>query len=135
MRAVGHVVGKDLYLQLGKKSDGLTMRAPQSERLYAILEELYAPEDAELIVKMPFGLSRLERLERVTKIPRAKLQPQLEDLCTRGLVMDVDIDGHAWYAPPPMVIGIFEFTMMRTAFLAAMKQGARKQGKGAQVDF
>ncbi len=110
---MGHLVGKDLYRRLGKKIDGLTTRAPWSDALYAILAELYSEEDAELVVKMPYGLSRLERLERVTGIPRAKLQALLEGLCPRGLVMDVSIGGKTYYAPSPMVIGIFEFTMMR----------------------
>jgi formate hydrogenlyase subunit 6/NADH:ubiquinone oxidoreductase subunit I len=111
---MGHAVGKDLYRQLGEKIDGLTMRAPWSEALRAILTELYSAEDAELIVEMPYGLSSLGRLERVTGRPRAALQKQLESLCPRGLVIDLCVDGRTWYAPSPMVIGIFEFTMMRT---------------------
>ena len=111
---MGHLVGKELYRRLGKKIDGLTMRAPWNDQLYAILKELYSEEDAELILRMPYGLTPLERLEKVTGIPRPKLQRQLESLCPRGLVMDVSVNGQYWYAPSPMVIGIFEFTMMRT---------------------
>jgi ferredoxin len=50
----------------------------------------------------------------VTRVPRAVLERQLEGLCPRGLVMDVSVRGDYYYAPSPMVIGIFEFTMMRT---------------------
>lgn len=111
---MGHLVGKELYRRLGKKIDGLTMRAPWNDQLYAILKELYSEEDAELIIRMPYGLTPLDRLEKVTGIPRPKLQQRLESLCPRGLVMDVSVNGQYWYAPSPMVIGIFEFTMMRT---------------------
>jgi ferredoxin len=111
---MGHLVGKDLYRQLGRKIDGLTVRAPWSEALYAVLKELYSEEDAELVVKMPYGLSPIGRLERVTGIPRARLERQLESLCPRGLVMDIAVGGRTYYTPSPMVIGIFEFTMMRT---------------------
>ena len=111
---MGHLAGKDLYRRLGEKIDGLTWRAPWSETLYAILKELYSEEDAEVVVKMPFGLSRIERLEKVTGIARSPLQGRLDALCSRGLVMDVQVGGQRWYAPSPMVIGIFEFTMMRT---------------------
>ena len=110
---MGHLVGKDLYRQLGGKIDGLTMRAPWSDRLRAILEELYSRDEAELVVGMPYGLARLERIGRVTGIPRPQLERQLEGLCARGLVLDVKIADEYWYAPSPMVIGIFEFTMMR----------------------
>lgn len=111
---MGHLVGKDLYRQLGRKIDELSVRAPWNDQIRAILEELYSKEDAELVVRMPYGLSRLGRLERVTRIPRATLERQLESLCQRGLIIDVRLGGEYWYAPSPMVIGIFEFTMMRT---------------------
>lgn len=111
---MGHLAGKDVYRELGQKIDGLQARAPWNETFRALLEELYSREDAELIVKMPYGLSRLERLERVTGIARPRLQRQLESLCPRGLVLDLCIGDTYYYAPSPMVIGIFEFTMMRT---------------------
>jgi hypothetical protein len=111
---MGHLAGKDLYRQLGKKIDGLTVRAPWNEALYAMLRELYSEEDARLVVQMPYGLSPLRRVERVTGLPRSQLQNQLESLCQRGLVMDLCIGDRTYYAPSPMVIGIFEFTMMRT---------------------
>jgi len=121
---MGHLAGKDVYRQLGKKIDGLTMRAPWSAALFAVLKELYSADDAELIVKMPWGLSKLARLERVTGIPCARLQRQLESMCPRGLVMDVFIDGAYHYAPSPMVIGIFEFTMMRAGAQADRERWA-----------
>jgi Fe-S-cluster-containing hydrogenase component 2 len=122
---MGHLVGKDVYRELGHKIDGLTVRVPWSETLRAILTELYSAEDAALIVAMPYGLARLERLERVTRIPRARLEGQLESLCHRGLVMDVCVDGKYYYMPSPMVIGIFEFTMMRTGGNLDLKKLAR----------
>jgi ferredoxin len=112
---MGHLVGKDVYRQLGRKIDGMPARAPWNGQLRAILEELYSREDADLVVRMPWGLSRLERLERVTGIPRADVERRLESLCPRGLVMDLRIGEETWYAPSPMVIGVFEFTMMRAA--------------------
>ncbi|MBI5478207.1 MAG: 4Fe-4S dicluster domain-containing protein [Deltaproteobacteria bacterium] len=111
---MGHLVGKDVYRELGRKIDGLTVRVPWSETLRTILTELYSAEDAALIVAMPYGLARLERLERVTGQPRPELERRLESLCHRGLVMDLCVDGVTYYLPSPMVIGIFEFTMMRT---------------------
>ncbi len=51
---MGHLVGKDIYKQLGNKIDGLSMRAPMNDSLYKILKELYSPLEAEVIVKMPY---------------------------------------------------------------------------------
>ena len=111
---MGHLVGKDLYRRLGKKIDGLTVRAPWNETFYAILKELYSEEDADLVVKMPYSLATLEHLEQVTGIPRLKLEQQLENICERGLVTDFYLHDRYYYMPSPMVIGIFEYTMMRT---------------------
>jgi len=111
---MGHLVGKALYRQLGRKLDGLAARAPWTESFHAILKELYAEEDAELIVRMPYGLAPIERIEKLTKLPRPRLEKQLASLTARGLVMDLFIDGRYYYTPSPMVVGIFEFTMMRT---------------------
>ena len=52
---MGHLVGNDIYRQLGKKIDGLSMRAPGNRAVYNILKELYSPEEATLIVKMPYN--------------------------------------------------------------------------------
>jgi ferredoxin len=111
---MGHLVGKDLYRKLGKKIDGLMIRAPWNETLYAILKELYTEEEADVVAKMPYGLSTLDQIETTTKYDRAKLQNILEHLAEKGLVMDVWLLGGYRYMISPMVIGIFEFTMMRT---------------------
>jgi ferredoxin len=111
---MGHIVGKDAYRELGRKLDGTAVRTPWNDQLRAILEELYSPEDARLVAAMPYGFSTLGRLEKVTGIPQAQLERQLESLCPRGLVMDICVGGRYRYTPSPMVIGIFEYTMMRT---------------------
>ncbi len=111
---MGHLVGKDIYRRLGRKIDGLTVRAPWTEALYAILKELYTEDDADLVARMPYGLSTIERLERVTRVPRAALGPRLESLGDRGLVLDIRVRGRYHYMASPLVIGIFEYTMMRT---------------------
>jgi ferredoxin len=118
---MGHLVGKALYRKLGKKLDGLTARAPWTESLHAILKELYSEADADLVVKMPYGLARIERIERLTRLARPALEQQLGSLAERGLVLDLCIDGRTYYMPSPMVIGVFEFTMMRAGDLDRKK--------------
>ncbi|MGB7061908.1 MAG: 4Fe-4S binding protein [Candidatus Zixiibacteriota bacterium] len=122
---MGHMVGKDVYRKLGKKIDKLTMRVPWNETFHSILKELYSTDEADVIVKMPYGLSNLDRIEKITKYERAKLQRILDDLCAKGLVMDLWMNGGYHYMPSPMVIGIFEFTMMRTGESSNSKEWAR----------
>jgi Pyruvate/2-oxoacid:ferredoxin oxidoreductase delta subunit len=108
------MAGKDLYRKLGRKIDGLTMRAPWNDTFYQILKELYTEEEAQVIVKMPYGLGTLKDIERNTKIVKTKLQKILDGLATKGLVFDISGIGGTRYIISPLIIGIFEYTMMRT---------------------
>lgn len=110
---MGHLVGKDIFRELGRKIDGLEMRAPWNETLHAILKELYSAQEADLVVKMPYGLSTFAELERATAIEVATLRRLLDDLTAKGLVIDLLLHEEFHYAPSPLVVGIFEFTMMR----------------------
>jgi len=111
---MGHLTGKDIYRQLGEKIDGLATRAPQNDRLFAILRELYSEEEASLVAAMPYGLADLDRIAKLTGQNKAALQKNLESLCAKGLILDLWLHDQFYYTPSPMVIGIFEFTMMRT---------------------
>lgn len=111
---MGHLAGKDLYRRLGTTIDAVVMRAPWSERLYAVLKQLYSEEDAALVARMPYGFSGQDRLCRATGLEAATLQLHLDDLSHRGLVLDIEVENRRYYAPSPLVIGVFELTMMRT---------------------
>jgi ferredoxin len=111
---MGHTAGKDIYRKLGRKVDNLTARAPWNKAFHEILKSLYSQEEADVVVKMPYGASTLEHLTKVTKYDSTKLKAVLDRLCSKGLVVDLFINSDYHYMPSPMVIGIFEFTMMRT---------------------
>jgi ferredoxin len=111
---MGHLAGKEIYDKLKDKLDGLAFRTGNNKELYSILKALYSVDEAELIVRMPFGLSTDDHISKETGIEKVMLASLLEDLCMKGLVVDIWIDDRYYYIPSPMVIGIFEFTMMRT---------------------
>lgn len=112
---MGHIDAKKLYRKLGKKIDQLPTRAPWNQKFYEVLKELYSEQEAALVVKMPYGLSSLYRIARITKSKPANIQKILEGLCAKGLVMDLWINDAYRYMPSPIVVGIFEFSMMRTS--------------------
>jgi len=122
---MGHLVGKDLYRKLGKKIDGSSLRAPWNDTFYAILKELYSAEEAELVIKMPYGLAKLSQIEQVTKLERVDIERMLDNLTEKGLVLDIWAHGEYHYTISPMVVGIFEFTMMRTRGELNMKEWGR----------
>lgn len=111
---MGHIVAKDAYRKLGKKIDGLTTRAPFNPTLYEILKELYSEEEADVVGRMPYSLANLKAIAKVIRYDPLKLQPVLDSLCLKGLVIDIENNGERFYMPSPMVVGIFEFTMMRS---------------------
>jgi ferredoxin len=119
--------GEGIYRRLGSKIDGLTVRVPWNEKIHHILKELYSPEEADVVVNMPYGLASVDRISRVTGIEEARLQTILERLANKGLLMDLwnDNENRYYYSPSPLVVGIFEFTMMRTRGELNMKEWAR----------
>ncbi len=111
---MAHVNARNIYRQLGKKIDGLPTRVPWNETLYEILKELYTPDEAEVLIRMPYVLSRFERIARITRFDEARLRATLESLCEKGLAFDVCVNDQLRYMPAPLAVGIFELTMMRT---------------------
>jgi Pyruvate/2-oxoacid:ferredoxin oxidoreductase delta subunit len=119
---MGHITGKEIYRKLG---DNLPLRTPWSNALYEILKELYTPEEAQLVCIMPYGMSNLDRIARLSKLDKNVARNLLDVLCDKGLVIDAWIRDEYYYMPSPMVIGIFEFTMMRTGGNLNSKKWAR----------
>ncbi len=111
---MGHLVGKDIYRNLGRKIDSLNVRVPWNETFYAILKELYTEEEAELVASLPTALSTADELQRYLQINPTRLRKLLEVLCRKGLVVDIFVNHAYYYIPSPLVVGIYEFTMMRT---------------------
>jgi len=138
---MGHLAGKGIYQHLGDKLDSLPFRVSKNKELYAILKSLYSADEADLVVKMPFGLSTTDQIGKAACIEKARLISMLESLCTKGLVIDIWIRGEYHYIPSPMVIGIFEFTMMRTGPDLKTKEWAElfhnyiSTGEGFKVNF
>ena len=98
---------------------------PGMPKLQAILQELYSPEEAALILKMPYGLANFRRLQKCTGYSELALAKLLDALCQKGLVIDWWLRDQYYYTPSPMVIGIFEFTMMRTGDNLNSREWAR----------
>ena len=122
---MGHLVGKDIFRQLGRKIDGLEMRTPWNTQLHAILKELYSAEEADLVVRMPSGLASIKEVEQATGYRAEELLRLLDGLTEKGLVMDLWAQEEFKYVPSPMIIGIFEFTMMQSGPQANSKVRAR----------
>lgn len=56
---MGHLTTRDIYRDLGEKLDNLWVRSPKKQSLYEIIKRLYNPQEAEVVVKMPYTFSSL----------------------------------------------------------------------------
>ncbi len=110
---MGHIAAKSTYEKLRRRLDKLPVGAPGRGVIYEILATLYTPEEAELGARMPLRFSSLGAISRKLGIPEDSLQPRLEKMADKGLVLDMFIGGKMRYMITPTIVGFIEFSMMR----------------------
>lgn len=105
---------EETYRRLGKKIDNLTVRAPWNGTFLSILKKTFTTEEAELVIKMPYTLSPTDRIAQVAGMDEKRVRSLLDSLGSKGLVLDMYNAGEDryYYMPSPVLIGLFEFTMM-----------------------
>ncbi len=80
-----------------------------------ILEILYSPEEAALAAQLPTRPASLKRIATRLKMKPEVLEPRLEAMADKGLVMDLlhpETKKRRYLLAPP-VVGFFEFSLMR----------------------
>jgi NAD-dependent dihydropyrimidine dehydrogenase PreA subunit len=98
--------------------DSLNMRggsvtAHKCDEIYALLEEIFAPDEALLFSKMPFGLATPEQIAQEAGKTPEETEILLEEMADKGLITSRDRAGRKVYATLPLVPGIFEFQLMK----------------------
>jgi len=79
-----------------------------------ILRILFSPEEAELARRIPSQPTSLDALSRKLDIPGDELGGKMTEMAQRGVVIDFEHNGQRYFVLPPVVIGFFEFTFMRS---------------------
>ncbi|MBI5547700.1 MAG: 4Fe-4S dicluster domain-containing protein [Deltaproteobacteria bacterium] len=114
---------KDEYRALASRLGAGTTALPEPDAEAArqarqdLLQLLYTPDEARLASLMPVLPSSLEDVARRASTAPEALTPRLEELCDKGLVIDLvsPTTGKTTYMLAPPVIGFFEFSMMRSS--------------------
>ena len=114
-----------------------------SEKLREILAILFTEQEAFIASKFPLEEATLDELSRLTNMEASILQPQLESMANKGLVMDLPYSGTTYYLLMPGLIGFMEFTFMRNrtdlpmkklaALMIGVSGGTWAQGSGRRV--
>jgi len=93
---------------------GGTMPVVKCQELFALLEELFTPEEAELAARMPMGPVTAERFARdIVGGDSEKVENVLEALADKGIVFTVERDGVGIYTLMLLIPGIFEMQFMK----------------------
>ena len=112
---MGHVANNErTYRLLQQRLDRTVTGAPDSPTLIKILKILFRPEEAELARHLPGKPTSIEDLSKKLDVPQAELQDKLTAMAERGVLLDIQHHGKQYFLLPPIVVGFFEFTFMRT---------------------
>ncbi|MCM2257011.1 MAG: 4Fe-4S dicluster domain-containing protein [Vicinamibacteria bacterium] len=110
---MSHLASREAYRHLVDRLNRYPQGAPPSEVLYKILSLLFTPQQAVLVAALPVRPFRLEAAAQVWRMPLADARRQLDALCDKALLLDMDLPGGPLYCLPPPMAGFFEFSMMR----------------------
>lgn len=111
---MSHHTSREGYTQLIDRLNRFPLGAPPSKTLYQILSLLFTPKEAELVSSLPIKPFSVEVAAQNWKMTTVQAQNILDSLCSKALLMDIEMDGKSTYALPPPMAGFFEFSLMRT---------------------
>ena len=111
---MGHLLANpDLaYQRLQQRLDRMPTGAPDSAVFQQILRLLFTEEEAQIAAAMPTVCS-MAVLAKRTGSTVEELDPKVDAMAAKGLVLDLENKGERYVALAPVVIGFFEFTFMR----------------------
>jgi len=108
-----HLDAKDSIVPLIDRLNRYPIGLPDSETLRQILAYLFSEDEAFVASRFPLQEASMKELEKATGFARARLEPLLETMAQKGLVMDLSYSGNNYYLLMPGLIGFFEFTFMK----------------------
>ena len=105
----------DVYTRLAKKLDRLPQGFPATKSgvELRILRKIFAPEDAEMALRLKPMPETAEHIARRLGHPEDEMRAILDGLADRGQIGSFKLKGKQRYALMPFVVGIFEFQLSR----------------------
>lgn len=80
---------------------------------YALVEELFTPEEAAVYIAIPKGYHPAETIAKELDKEAPDVSRILEEMADKGLCTAGSVGGVTYYGAPTFVPGIFEFQFMR----------------------
>jgi len=110
---LAHLTVRSAYKDLVDRINRFPQGAPPSELLYKILGILFSEKEAEFVSKLSIKPFTAKKAARLTGKSLNEAEIILDQLASRGLLLDTEINGTSHYTLPPPMAGFFEFSMMR----------------------
>ena len=110
---MAHLTTRSAYKNLVDRINQLPQGAAPSELLYKILEMLFTEKEAGFVASLPIKPFTAKEAAYLTKKSISEAQKILEELSSKGILLDVEQNGQPVYSLPPPMAGFFEFSMMR----------------------
>ncbi len=110
---MSHHTVKESYRKLSARLNRFPQGAPPTELLFRILEVLFTSEEAELIALLPIKPFTIGAAADIWKKNETETRNILENLASRGMMLDTRMHGEQAFVMPPPMAGFFEFSMMR----------------------
>jgi len=110
---MSHHTAKESYRRMSERLNRFPQGAPPTKLLFQILEVLFSPKEAELVSLLPIKPFNVKAAAHAWKQTEAEARFVLDELASRGMMLDTEIDGEQAYVMPPPMAGFFEFSMMR----------------------
>ena len=110
---MAHHTVKSGYSGLIDRINRFPQGAPASELLYKILGLLFSEKEADLVSLLPIKPFSASKAAKIWKMKESEARKILDQLSSRAILLDIQINGKSIYTLPPPMAGFFEFSLMR----------------------
>jgi Pyruvate/2-oxoacid:ferredoxin oxidoreductase delta subunit len=112
---VGHLAGgkEEAYQALAERLSRFPVGVVINDTLMEILQLLYTKDEADAGSKFPLKPRPLAEIAGLIGMPAEKAGKFLNGMAEKGLVTDISRKGTTYYMLNPIVVGFFEFSLMR----------------------
>ena len=110
---MAHLTTRSAYKNLVDRINQLPQGAAPSELLYKILEMLFTEKEAGFVASLPIKPFTAMEAAYLTKKSISETRKTLDELSSKGILLDVEQNGQSIYSLPPPMAGFFELSMMR----------------------
>jgi Na+-translocating ferredoxin:NAD+ oxidoreductase RNF subunit RnfB len=104
---------KSGYEKLADRLNRFPQGAPPSETLYSILALLFSEREANLVALLPIKPITAPQAAKIWHMETLEARKVLDELSSRAILLDCEVNGEMIYTLPPPMAGFFEFSLMR----------------------